>query len=68
MGGINLLNQSNALQVIFDEFWKEDWFAGGFLWKWFLDHENSGGKNNNRFTIQNKPAEEIVKLNYAQYQ
>jgi hypothetical protein len=66
-GEINLLNQSNALQVIFDEFWKEEWFAGGFLWKWFIDDENSGGENNNRFTIQNKPAEEIVKLNYAQY-
>ncbi len=62
---INLEAQSNALHALYSEFWIEDWFAGGFLWKWFDDHENVGGINDNDYTIQNKSAEIIVKNNYA---
>lgn len=63
---INLEAQKNAIQAIYNQFWKEDWFAGGFLWKWFHKHEQVGGKNNNRFTPQNKPAEELIKKLYTQ--
>ncbi len=59
--------QAKALQVMYDEFWQENWFAGGFLWKWHHDHERAGGKQNDRFTPQNKLAEETVKLNYGKY-
>lgn len=64
-GQVNLKNQENALQALYNQFWKEDWFAGGFLWKWFHDYKNVGGINNNRFTPQNKPAEKIIQQNYA---
>ena len=64
-GNINLQAQVNGLQAIHNQFWKEDWFAGGFIWKWFHKHENVGGKNNNRFTPQNKPAEERLKNLYT---
>lgn len=67
VGEVNLSNQANALQALYNEFWEEDWFLGGFLWKWFPDHENAGGINDNRFTIQNKPAEEITRQNYELY-
>ncbi|SFB87040.1 hypothetical protein SAMN04487907_101980 [Zunongwangia mangrovi] len=59
--------QAKALQVIYDEFWQENWFAGGFLWKWHHDHERAGGKQNDRFTPQNKLAEKTVKVNYGKY-
>ncbi|MGB0891309.1 MAG: glycoside hydrolase family 113 [Flavobacteriaceae bacterium] len=62
---VNLQAQVNGLQAIHNQFWKEDWFAGGFIWKWFHTHEKVGGKNNNRFTPQNKPAEELLKKLYA---
>ena len=62
---VNLEAQFVALEVLYDEFWQEDWFAGGFLWKWFHDHENVGGKNNFMFTPQNKPAENIVREQYS---
>jgi hypothetical protein len=66
-GNINLQAQANGLQAIYNQFWKEDWFAGGFIWKWFHRHDKVGGENNNRFTPQNKPAEkllsELYKLN-----
>lgn len=61
---VNLNAQVNGLQAIYNEFWKEDWFAGGYLWKWFVQHENVGGIKNNRFTPQNKPAEEVLKKLY----
>lgn len=64
-GNINLENQKNALQALYNQFWKEDWFAGGFLWKWFQNHTGSGGIDNNRFTPQNKPAEKLIKEIYA---
>lgn len=64
---INLEGQANAKTALFEEFWNEDWFAGGFVWKWFIHHNEVGGINDNRFTPQNKPAEEVIKLFYHSY-
>ena len=65
-GNINLEAQVNGLQAIHNQFWKEDWFAGGFAWKWFHKHSEVGGGNNNRFTPQNKPGEETLRKLYKQ--
>ncbi|WP_452598540.1 glycoside hydrolase family 113 [Pontimicrobium sp. MEBiC01747] len=65
MTSVNLEAQTNTTKALFDTFWKEEWFAGGFIWKWYHDHETSGGKNNSRFTPQNKPVEELIKAHYA---
>lgn len=62
---VNLEAQSDALEVLYEEFWQEDWFAGGFLWKWFHNHEKAGGESNDRFTPQNKPAESLVREQYS---
>ena len=66
MTSINLEAQTNATQALFEEFWDEEWFAGGFIWKWFHKYEDSGGKNNNQFTPQNKPVEQTIKQYYSQ--
>lgn len=63
-GNINLQAQSNGLQAIYNQFWDEEWFAGGFVWKWFHKHEKVGGDSNNRFTPQNKPAQKLLKELY----
>ncbi len=62
---VNLRAQYNGLQAIYNQFWKEEWFAGGFVWKWFLQHSRVGGENNNRFTPQNKPAEKLLQELYG---
>jgi len=62
---VNLQAQVNGIQAIHNQFWKEDWFAGGFIWKWFHDHQEVGGEKNNRFTPQNKPAEALLRKLYA---
>ncbi|HEA21059.1 MAG TPA: glycoside hydrolase [Pricia antarctica] len=64
---VNLISQANATQAILEEFWTEDWFAGGYVWKWFVDHKKSGGEKDNRFTPQNKPAEKVLREFYKKY-
>ena len=64
---VNLEAQVNATQALFETFWKEDWFAGGFVWKWFHNHTESGGENNARFTPQNKPVESLIEKHYGLY-
>ena len=64
MGEVNLEAQVNTTKAIFETFWKEDWFAGGFIWKWFHKHDEVGGVDNPMFTPQNKPVEAVVKQQY----
>ena len=61
---VNLEAQNSMLEGLFLTFWEEDWFAGGFVWKWFVEYNNVGGSNDNMFTPQNKPAEEIIRKYY----
>ncbi|MBJ7880807.1 glycoside hydrolase family 113 [Gelidibacter salicanalis] len=68
MTAVNMEAQSNAMQSLFEENWSEDWFAGGFVWKWFHDHNNVGGDKDTQFTPQNKPVEAIISTTYKQYQ
>ena len=62
---VNLVAQANATKAIFEEFWKEDWFAGGYIWKWFIEHKDVGGSGDNRFTPQNKPAQKVISEFYG---
>ncbi len=64
---VNMDAQVNAKKAIFNEFWKEDWFAGGYVWKWFIQHDKSGGDSDNRFTPQNKPAQAVIRDHYKSY-
>jgi len=60
-GNVNLRAQQNAYEALYQRFWGKEWFAGGFLWKWYSHHETSGGADNKDYTPQNKPVEEIIK-------
>lgn len=61
---VDLLGQAHALTAIFNVFWKEDWFAGGFLWKWFPEHAQSGGLEDKGYTPQQKPSEILLQEFY----
>ena len=65
---VNLKAQANAKTALFEEFWGEPWFVGGFVWKWFIHHPVSGGPMDNRFTPQNKPAEQVIRTYYQRHQ
>jgi hypothetical protein len=64
MNQVNLEAQINTTKALFETFWKEDWFAGGFVWKWFHNYDEVGGKNDFMYTPQNKPSEKIIKCYY----
>lgn len=64
---LNFEGQNNLTQALFETFWDEEWFSGGFLWKWFHDYENSGGGEDNLFTPQNKPVESIISNHFKKY-
>ncbi len=49
-----------ALEAVFQKFYTQDWFKGGFLWKWFPLHQYTGGETDRGFTPQNKPAQEKI--------
>lgn len=66
MTSVNFEAQNNTTQALFEAVWNEDWFAGGYLWKWFVEHNNVGGMEDNQFTPQNKPVEQIIKAHYKE--
>lgn len=67
MTTVNLEGQAQAMQALFDTVWDEEWMAGGFIWKWFIKHDEVGGPENNQFTPQNKPAEAVIRQHYGKY-
>ncbi len=62
---MDMIAQKNAFEALYRTFWHEQWFVGGFLWKWFPDHNNAGGIADRRFTPQNKHAQQVVAKWYA---
>jgi len=62
-GKVNLQAQINGYTAFYNTFWKKSFIAGGFLWKWFPNHKEVGGSENNGFTPQNKPVEKLIKKN-----
>jgi hypothetical protein len=61
---VNHETQRNGYQSIFESFWDEKWFAGGFLWKWKFPDYESGGVNHSDYSPQNKPVEKLIKKWY----
>jgi len=61
--------QVNALNALFENVWDEEWFAGGFLWKWHYKY--AYGKRNRYtgtgYTPQDKPALKTVTDWYTKY-
>ena len=63
---VNMEGQKNAFEAFFRTFWNEDWFAGGFIWKWYDDYEQAGGASNKQYTPQRKAVESTIKNWYGQ--
>ena len=58
---INEQAQANALEAVFQSFWNEDFWHGGFIWKWFPNGEGHEGYVDRDYTPQGKEAEKVVK-------
>ena len=58
---INLQAQVNAYEALYQAVWEQNWFAGGFLWKWHENHPSAGGLEHSNYTPQNKPVIKTIK-------
>ena len=57
----NHLAQSNALHCLFDTFWEKDWWAGGFIWKWYPEISERRKKRLEKdYSPQGKVGEETL--------
>jgi len=63
---VNQQAQANAYEAMFQTVGQQEWFKGGFVWKWFGQQEKAGGLKNNQFTPQNKPAQKVLEKYFAQ--
>ncbi len=59
----DMQSQSLAYEALFRTFWSHDWFAGGFLWKWYLE-DQAGGPQDRDYTPQGKPVLEVIRSYY----
>jgi hypothetical protein len=66
-GQINEEAQAVLLQALFESVWDKDWFAGGFLWKWFHEPDEYKVWQENRFSVFTKKAQKIVSDNFLKY-
>lgn len=60
---INEQAQANAFQALIETFATEDWWAGGFLWKWYPSQLAALGEGSLKrdYTPQGKLAEKVLK-------
>ncbi len=60
----NFQAQENAYTALFETFWNESWFQGGFLWKWYPEQQHDFDYINSDYTPQHKPVEKIISAWY----
>ena len=54
--------QALLYRSLYERFWTEEWFAGGFVWKW----KYTGEGQSTGYSPQGKQAEAVLKKWYAQ--
>ena len=63
---INEPAQANCYEALFSTFCREDWWAGGFLWKWFPNMRGHEGYPERDYTPQGKAAEAVLRKWYTE--
>jgi hypothetical protein len=56
----NLNLQDRAYHALFEEVWKEPYFAGMFVWKWFPVQRHNSKRDKDTFSPQGKPAQKTI--------
>ncbi len=62
---INQQAQANAYDALLTTFWEQDFWAGGFLWKWFPNGMGHEGYPEKDYTPQGKVAEKVIREWYG---
>lgn len=56
---VDLQQQADCYEALFQTFWDKPWFYGIYWWEWGTTTRR-GGELNRGFTPQNKPAQEVL--------
>ncbi|MBL7806081.1 MAG: hypothetical protein JNL02_20225 [Saprospiraceae bacterium] len=62
---INEQAQANCYEALFSTYCREDWWGGGFLWKWFPNMRGHEGYPERDYTPQGKAAEAVLRKWYG---
>lgn len=57
---INEQAQANALEALYTAFWEEEFWAGGFMWKWFPEGKGHEGYIERDYTPQDKKSIKVM--------
>ena len=60
---VNAEAQRVAYEAFFEAVWPQPWLAGAYPWKWFSYPSHANGAND--YEIEGKPAEEVIRRQYA---
>ncbi|MDY0019170.1 MAG: hypothetical protein RBT47_04130 [Anaerolineae bacterium] len=63
-GAIDLQEQADAYQAVFESVFDQPWFAGIFWWDWGTD-PFVGGACDDGYTPHDKPAEDVLRAGYG---
>lgn len=55
--------QSKAYLALYQSFWHEEWFLGGFLWKWFPVYTERQ-QSRDAYSPQGKKVEKVIQMYY----
>ncbi|MBL4587376.1 MAG: glycoside hydrolase, partial [Flavobacteriales bacterium] len=58
--------QATAFQAVFNTFWSEEWFAGGFIWKWFEPNRSVSYEHAKSYFAKGKLAEKTITNQFQQ--
>ena len=51
--------QANAYAALLEAVWPQPWFAGGFVWKWFMN-DSPRHRERDQYSPQTRPAGEVL--------
>lgn len=63
-GTVDLQEQADAYQAVFETIYNQPWFAGMYWWSWGVD-PFEGGECDDGYTPHDKPAEDILRAWYG---
>ncbi len=55
--------QANAYTAFLESVWPQPWFAGGFVWKWFMQ-DTHRGRERDQFSPQGKAASKVLQTGW----
>ena len=62
---VNEQAQANGYDALLGSFWDEDFWAGGFLWKWFPEGYGREDRMKKEYTPKNKKAASVLSKWYG---